>query len=394
MTGRLLIRDACLADGFSSTLQLGVSLMIENGQIAWVRPNDEADPADADTLDGGGATIVPAFVDAHSHLTMAGGSHWIERGSDPPDTLRDVARRNAARLAQAGILWARDVGSPAGPDGRAISLQVREELAGNACAPYIRVAGTWIATDGYLPMTIAVKDGDGLAAAAVAQLDAGTDFVKIMLDPPDRTDRCPFSVDDVRKACEAVHRRGRRITAHATILDGARVGAEAGVDSIEHGMELDDAIATTMRANNVALVSTLSVLASWSTFERTTRIERFTSEEGRRRLAARREGAFAAVKAARRAGARIAAGSDFGGGSVRAGHLAWEVELLVEAGLEPHEALAAVTWRGGDLLGIDHAGRLRAGDPADLVLVHGDPLSDPRALWRVWAVFKAGRRLA
>src|SRR5207247_345621 len=131
---------------------------------------------------------------------------------------------------------------------------------------------------------------------------------------------------------------------HATILDGARVGAEAGVDSIEHGMELDETVAATMHRNSVALVSTLSVLASWATFERTTRIERFTSVEGKGKLAARREGAFAAIKAARRAGVRIAAGSDFGGGSVRAGHLAWEVELLVEAGLEPREALAAVSW--------------------------------------------------
>jgi len=394
MKGNLVIRDACLADGHSSTLQVGVSLMIEKGHIAWVRPNDEADPGDADTLDGGGATIVPAFVDAHSHLTMPGGSHWIDRGSDPPDQLREVARHNVARLVQAGVLWARDVGSPAGPDGRAISLLVAQEMSAVAGAPYIRVAGTWIAKDGYLPMTVAVKDGAGLKAAALAQLDAGTDFVKIMLDPPDRSDQCPFSVNDVRGTCEAVHARGRKITAHATILDGARVGAEAGVDSIEHGMELDDATAVTMQRNNVALVSTLSVLASWATFDRTTRIERFTSDEGKRRLAARREGAFTAVKAAHRAGVRIAAGSDFGGGSVRAGHLAWEVEQLVEAGLEPHEALAAVSWRGGELLGIEHAGRLQPGDPADLVLVHGDPLVDPRALWRVWAVFKAGERVA
>jgi imidazolonepropionase-like amidohydrolase len=393
MKGRLLIRDACLADGHSPTLQVGVSLLIEDGRIAWISP-DEADPGDADVLDGGGATIVPAFVDAHSHLTMPGGSHWIDRGSDEPERLREVARRNADRLVQAGILWARDVGSPAGPDGRAVSLDVRQELAGRVGAPYIRVAGTWIAKEGYLPMTVAVSDGDGLRSAALRQLDAGADFVKIMLDPTDRSDHCPFTVEDVRRASDAVHDRGRRITAHATILDGARVAAEAGVDSIEHGMELDDAIARTMRANNVALVSTLSVLASWETFTRTTRIERFAGDEGRRRLAARREGAFAAIKAARRGGVRIAAGSDFGGGSPRAGHLAWEVQQLVEAGLEPQEALAAVTWRGGQLLGIDHAGRLQAGDPADLVLVHGDPLSDPPALWRVWAVFQGGERVA
>ena len=393
MTGRLLIRDACLADGRSPALQVGVSLLIEDGRIAWVSP-DEREADGADVLDGGGGTIVPALVDAHSHLTMPGGSHWIDRGSDPPDRLREVARHNAARLVQAGVLWARDVGSPAGRDGRAISLLVAQEMSAAAGAPYIRVAGTWIAKDGYLPMTVPVKDGAGLKAAALAQLDAGTDFVKIMLDPPDRSDHCPFTVDDVREACEAVHARGRKITAHATILDGARVGAEAGVDSIEHGMELDETIAVTMQRNNVALVSTLSVLASWATFARTTRIERFTSDEGTRRLAARREGAFAAVRAARRAGVRIAAGSDFGGGSVRAGHLAWEVEQLVEAGLEPYEALAAVSWRGGELLGIEHAGRLQPGDPADLVLVHGDPLVDPRALWRVWAVFKAGERVA
>ncbi|MEK7861869.1 MAG: amidohydrolase family protein, partial [Chloroflexota bacterium] len=90
----------------------------------------------------------------------------------------------------------------------------------------------------------------------------------------------------------------------------------------------------------------------------------------------------------------IATGSDFGGGSVRAGHLAWEIELLVGAGLEPHEALAAATRNGGALYGVDHAGRIEEGMPADLVLVHGDPLSDPRAMWRVWAVYQAGVRVA
>jgi imidazolonepropionase-like amidohydrolase len=79
---------------------------------------------------------------------------------------------------------------------------------------------------------------------------------------------------------------------------------------------------------------------------------------------------------------------------VRAGHLAWEIELLVQAGLEPWEALAAATWRGGELLGEPNAGRVTLGAAADFVLVHGDPLSDPRACWRVWAVFQRGTRVA
>ncbi len=396
---RLLIHDTCIADGRSPHLQVGVSVLVEDARIAWIKPTGEAAADGAEILDGGGATLIPGMVDCHSHLTGPGGSHWIERFADPPDRLRRVARENAARLVQAGILWARDVGAPPAKDPRtgterALSLAVREELAGKMGQPYIRAAGTWIAKRGYLTLCIDVDDGDGLLRAALGQLDEGADFVKIMLDAPNRATTSPFSVDEVRRVREAVHARGARITAHATILDGARVAAGAGLDSIEHGMELDDDIARTMAANNVALVSTLSILDSWVGFGHTTTLERFTSEEGRARIAKRREGAFAAIAAARRAGVKIATGSDFGGGSVRAGHLAWEVECLVEAGMEPWEALGAATWRGGDLLGIRQAGRVEPGAPADFVLVHGDPLSDPGALWRVWAVFQQGTRVA
>ena len=91
------------------------------------------------------------------------------------------------------------------------------------------------------------------------------------------------------------------------------------------------------------------------------------------------------------AGVAIAAGTDFGGGSLRANQLAWEVESLVAAGLEPWEALGAATWRGGELLG-EPDGRRRSprAGPADFFLVHGDPLSEPAALWRVWRVAWAG----
>ncbi len=72
------------------------------------------------------------------------------------------------------------------------------------------------------------------------------------------------------------------------------------------------------------------------------------------------------------------------GGSLRANQLAWEVEALVAAGLDPYDAVRAVTVNGGHVLGEPDVGVIREGGPADLVLVHGDPLSDPAALWRVW----------
>ena len=289
-------------------------------------------------------------------------------------------------------MWARDVGAPMA-DSRPISLDVREELKGKAGNPYIRVAGTWIGKTGYPDMWVTTDD-DGLKDAALAQLDLGTDLVKIYMDAPGGAKESPFSVTALKAATDAVHARGAKVACHSGYLDGARVAALAGVDSIEHGMELDDDIARTMKKNNVTLTSTLSIFASWETFARTTAIERFTTEEGRRRIANRKEGAYAAVAAARRAGVRIATGSDCGGGSVRAGQLAWEVELLVAAGSTPREALIAATRAGGELLGDDHAGRIEKGMPADLVLIHGDPLSDARALWRVWAVFQGGTRVA
>ena len=389
---RLILHDAALADGSSDSLRLGVSVAIADGRIEAIGANDEIDQAGATVVDAGGAVIVPGMIDCHSHLTMQGGSHWIARGDDPPAVLRQVARENANRLVQAGVLWARDVGAPSA-DGRPISLDVRDELSGKAGSPHIRVAGTWIGKTGYPDMWVTTDDA-GLAAAALHQLDLGTDFVKIYMDAPGGVKDSPFSVAALRAATDAVHARGAKVACHSGYLDGARVAAEAGVDSIEHGMELDDDIARTMKKNNVTLTSTLSVFASWESFARTTAIERFATEESRQRIARRKEGAYASVGAAKRAGVRIATGSDFGGGSVRAGHLAWEVELLVAAGLTPREALVAATRSGGELLGHEHAGRIAAGMPADLVLVHGDPLSDARALWRVWAVFQAGTRVA
>jgi imidazolonepropionase-like amidohydrolase len=141
-----------------------------------------------------------------------------------------------------------------------------------------------------------------------------------------------------------------------------------------------------MARNGTALVSTLTVNQSWLTFGRTTSIARFAPPERRAFYQARHEASSASVGLARRAGVTICAGTDFGGGSARANQLPWEVELLVGAGLEPWEALAAATWRAGELLGEPEAGVIREGGPADFFLVHGDPLSDPSALWRVWRV--------
>lgn len=393
---RTLYRDAALADGRSARLRLGVSLLVEEGRIAWIRPSDaEEDPgerAGLEIVDASGATIVPGMVDAHSHVTLPGGARWIERASDPTERLLEYAEANARLAFGAGVRWFRDVGSPRRTDPadgreRALALGLRDRWRGRAGYPYLRAAGTWLTRAGSLPagLSIEVRDADELLAAALAQLDEGADLVKLYLDGPDAASS-PWTVTEVERVVAAVHRRGAKVTAHSLHRDGALVGAEAGVDSIEHGWEIDADVARTMAEKMVFLVSTLTVIRSWLTFARTTRLARFAAARGRRTNAALLEKAEASVRAAHAAGVRIAAGTDFGGGSARANQLAWEVGSLVAAGLEPHEALAAATWRGGALLGEPEAGVIREGGPADFFLVHGDPLSDPGALWRVWRV--------
>ncbi len=387
-----LYRDAALADGRSARLRLGVSVLVTGGRIAWIRDAGDEGPLPPDTeiVDAGGTTIVPGMVDGHSHLTLPGGSHWIDRGSDPTDRLLAVAEANGELQHRSGVRWARDVGAPRRPDldggaARALSLGIRDRWQGRRDRPYVRAAGTWVTARGLLPagLTVEAGDGDELLAAALGQLDDGANFVKLYLDGPDAATP-PFTAAEVGRVVEAVHARGRKVTAHATRLPGTRVCAAAGVDSVEHGFELDADIAAEMAGRGCALVTTMTVLKSWLTFGTTTAMPRFT--QGNAQIAETLQTAMASVRLAQAAGVAIVGGTDFGGGSARANQLPWEIECLVQAGLEPWQALASVTWRGGDLLGEPDAGVLREGGPADFSLVHGDPLSDPTAMWRVWRV--------
>jgi imidazolonepropionase-like amidohydrolase len=377
-----------MVDHPKRALSLGLSILVEDGRIAWIRPRDseEQPGGEFELVDAGGTTAVPGMVDAHSHLTLPGGSHYLDRIEDDTETLWRVAEHNALLLRQAGVRWARDVGAPM-RDGRAVSLSIRDAWHGKSGYPHIRAAGTWITSKGALREghAVEVADGDGLVMAAEGQLDQGADLVKLYMNGPDK-ETAPFTLSEVRKLVAAVTARGAKVTAHSLNLAGAKVAAAAGVVAIEHGFQLDGEVVGLMAENGVTLVSTLAIMETARVFATTTGQPQFAEPQARAATAARREWAHFSVNLAHQAGVPIATGTDFGGGMLRANQLAWEIECLVAAGLDPYDAIQAATANGGTLLGEPDAGRLREGGPADFVLVHGDPLSDPAAMWRVWRV--------
>ena len=389
--GRVLYAAGALADGRSPTVERNVSILVEDGFIAWIRPSGgEEDPGDATVVDCAGATFVPGLVDCHSHVTGPGGANWIERFNDPPESLLAAAEHNGKIGLASGVRWMRDVGSPMGPDPahgreRALALGVRDRWAGRGDRPYLRAAGSWLFKKGVSPMrsSIQAETADELLDAAIGQLDDGADLVKLYMDGPD-VDVSPWKANEVARVVDVAHARGARVAAHSGRVNGAREAVLGGVDSIEHGFDLDGEVAAEMARRGTTLVSTLAVMHSWLSFGDTTTIERFAGDRGRSTIEDRLEKAQVSVRMARDAGVAIATGSDFGGGSLRANQLAWEVTSLVAAGIEPAGALAAATWRGGELIGEAEAGVVREGGPADFFLVHGDPLSEPESLWRVW----------
>src|SRR5256885_17046726 len=117
-----LYRDAALADARGPSLQKGVSVLVAGRRIVAMRPTSDEGilPPEVRVIDARGSTIVPGMVDAHSHVTLPGGSHWIDRGFDPPEELLDVAEHNGDLLGQAGGPGGGGGGSspPGGPRGR------------------------------------------------------------------------------------------------------------------------------------------------------------------------------------------------------------------------------------------------------------------------------------
>jgi imidazolonepropionase-like amidohydrolase len=343
----LAIVGAAVFDGSGAAPVPGRTVVAAGGRIERVGPAAELVlPAGAVVVDGTGATLLPGFVDTHVHLDFY-----------PP-----------ARVLAGGVTTVRDLGWPA---GRLAALRQGAEAPG--ASPRLLAAGQIVTVPGGYPTraswappgTARPVDGAAEAAAAVAELAAaGAAVIKVALD--DRvgpTLPAPVLAAVVAAAAE----RGLGVTAHVGGAAEAAKALAAGVDELAHWpfdpAGLPDPLVDGL-AEAVVAVPTLHIDPSPA------------RRAGVRRFLAR--------------GGRVLYGTDLGNQGPPPGADVAELRLLVEAGLEPAQALAAATSRAAAHLGLGDTGRVEPGARADLLLVDGDPVADLAALERVRLVARDG----
>ncbi len=304
-----------------------------------------------------GRFALPGLVDAHRHLAMGG----VGKG---PRTLEET-RAAWAGARNEGVALIRDLGAP-----KSVTLRLQPDDS----MPLLQVAGRWLAPEGrFFPEYHDPVPPDQLVEAALEEVSRGAEWVKVTADwsAPELS----YDASLVASLVAAAHGAGARVAVH-TNWPGVAELVAAGVDSIEHGVALDEATLRIMAERGVSWTPTLTA------FSQPPRPG--IPESVRQRRLSRREHLISLVPIADRLGVRILAGTDGAGAMVD------EVSKLVEFGLTPSRALRAATTDARAFLGMP---AIDVGASADVVTYDLDPREDPSVLAHPAALLLRGRRV-
>jgi len=346
-------------------------------------------PADAQYVDARGKTILPGLIDTHLHITGDGNPNEL-RNMKMNVPLKAIASTiNARNLLEAGFTSARDAGA-----GHLLGIGVRDAINGGYVpGPRLQVSGQGLSITGghgdhfYPPEIVfvgryVVDSPDEARKAAREQLRDGADCIKlhatggVMSEKDEPTSR-GLTVEEMRAAIEEANNVGAKTLAHAQGTVGIKNAIRAGINSIDHGFYLDDEAIEMMIKHDVFMVPTLAAVYNIVVNGEKMGIP----EYGVRKAKFAQEAHLASFRKALAAGVKIAMGTDAATPFNFHGKNAKELELMVEAGMTPSQALIATTRLAAELLGtLDKVGTVEAGKLADLVLVSGDPLADVRVL--------------
>jgi imidazolonepropionase-like amidohydrolase len=399
------IRAARLFDG-KSDATIAEAVVVVQGTRITATGARLAIPAGAQVVDLGDATILPGFIDAHTHVTDESSDDWNAdtvsglRRTIPESTLR--AGEFARRTLMAGFTTVRDVGS-----GDYIDVGLRNAIAsGVTVGPRMLVSvhalgsrGGHCDNSGFPYERFGPEPGiaKGIASgpdqfrdAVRFQVKYGADVIKVcatggVLSLGDDVGAPQVTQAEMDALVDEAHRLGRRVAAHAHGAEGAKVAIRAGIDSIEHGSFLDDEAVRMMKERGTYLVPTL-MAGEYAGGRKATR--KYPPEIAAKAIQAL-DGRSNAFKRAVGAGVKIAFGTD--SGVSPHGRNAEEFTLLVEHGLSTAAALRTSATAAA-LLGVERTtGTIEAGKEADIVAVPGDVLKNITATEHVRFVMKGGK---
>ncbi len=363
-----------------------------------------AAPAGVRVVDLGERVLLPGLIDAHTHILLQGDATQAEYDEQ---ILREYPAHRVARAIRAlrialdhGFTTMRDLETEgAGYDDVALRDAVNE---GVIPGPRLKVVGPALSTTGTYPILhfrpdwkfptgVMVCDGaDGCRKAVREQLSYGTDWVKVYantgglrLTPDGYIDSPPnWTREEIEAVVSEAHSRGAKVAAHATSDTGVRLAVAAGVDSIEHGDSIRPEVAAEMARKGIFLSPTLTV----SFYVADPR-----AKEGRGIWAEMPKILAKSFENCRKAGVKIAFGTDAGGFPWTEINQAAEFGHEVRLGMKPIEAIRTATTGAAELLGLSgQVGSIEPGAYADIVAVSGDPLVDVATLTKVDFVMKGG----
>jgi imidazolonepropionase-like amidohydrolase len=401
----IVVKAARMFDGNSATLTSPGLVVIAGNKIIGVGAAARI-PSGAQTIDLGNATLLPGFIDAHTHLSFNYAEDWnaeeLDQLKKPVPELTLDAIANVRTTLLAGFTTTRDVGSE-----HFIDVGLRNAIrSGKIDGPRMLVAVHAIgATGGHCDQTgfrynlfgheTGPEDGvinsaDEARRAVRLNVKYGADVIKTcatggVLSPTDDVDTPQLTQEELNALVDEAHALRRKTAAHAHGATGAKRAIRAGIDSIEHGSFLDDEALDMMKQRGTVLVPTLT--ATWWIGDR---LEHGTYYPPQ--IAAKARAAIAAVNQMFQNA--LAKGVIIGFGTDAAvyphGKNAQEFVQMVKNGMKPIEALRSATSVDAKLLGVTDRGTLEAGKLADVIAVPGDPTVDITATQRVSFVMKDG----
>lgn len=331
-----------------------------------------------------GATLLPGLIDSHMHFAISGADQTEK--ADPAAMVALRMAHAATINLRAGVTTVRDMGAKEHID---VNFR-RATRMGLIPSPRYLVAGRpIIATGGHCTYMGRQVDGpDEARKATREQLTVGVDWVKMMVtggimtlgtDP--RTQQ--LFDDEVAAVIDTAHAAGVPVAAHCQGGPAVAATVRAGVDSIEHGMWLDDESIQLMLDHDTAYVPTLSAfhLIAEGAPVAGVRPPDWAIAKAKAAVEAHRVSFPKAVEA----GVRIVAGTDYVHGS-----LPFEMGLMADWGMPPVEVLRSATSRAAELLRLPDVGTVADGKVADLVVVRGDPVADLGVLKDPLLVVRAG----